>query len=216
MRGQELLRIKVPSYVERDRRDFTPEAACPCPQIYFDPILGGRVRTLPSVTLAYNTRLDEFRQDADGVAAQVTDMTTGATRTLRAQYLVGCDGPSGLVRDALGIGTDGIGAIAHSVNLFFRSLELSQSHDKGWARFYRVIDETGCWAELIPIDGKELWRLTVFDEPLSKADPDFLLRKLAGGPFAYEMLSVSPWERRDYVANSYRQDRVFIAGDVGA
>ena len=77
-----------------------------------------------------------------------------------------------------------------------------------------MIDETGCWAELIPIDGKELWRLTVFDEPLSKADPDFLLRKLAGGPFAYEMLNVSPWERRDYVARSYGQGRIFIAGDA--
>jgi 2-polyprenyl-6-methoxyphenol hydroxylase-like FAD-dependent oxidoreductase len=213
MRGQELLRFKVPSYAARDPRDFTPEAACPCPQIYFDPILGNHVRTLPSVMLAYNIRLDDFRQDADGVAAQVTDMATGSTRTLRAQYLVGCDGPSGIIRDALGIGIEGAGAIAHSVNLFFRSPELSQSHDKGWARVYRVIDETGCWSELIPIDGKELWRLTVFDEPLSKADPDVLLRKLAGGPFPYEMLSVSPWERRDYVAKSYGRDRVFIAGD---
>ncbi len=214
MRGKELLRFKVPAYAERDKRDFTPETACPCPQIYFDPILGNHARTLPSVTLAYNTRLDNFRQDADGVAAQVTDMATGAARTLRAQYLVGCDGPSGLVRDALGIGIEGAGAIAHSVNLFFRSADLSTSHDKGWARFYRVIDETGCWAELIPIDGKELWRLTVFDEPLSKADPDFLLRKMTGGPFAYEMLSVSPWERRDYVAKSYAQGRIFIAGDA--
>jgi hypothetical protein len=140
-------------------------------------------------------------------------MATGTARTLRAQYLVGCDGASGLVRNALGIGVEGVGTLAHSVNLFFRSPELSQSHDKGWARFYRVIDETGCWAELIPIDGKDLWRLTVFDEPLSKADPDFLLRKLVGGAFSYEMLSVSPWERRDYVAKSYGRDRVFIAGD---
>jgi 2-polyprenyl-6-methoxyphenol hydroxylase-like FAD-dependent oxidoreductase len=213
MRGKELLRFKVPSYAQRDRSDFTPEAACPCPQIYFDPILGNHARTLPSVTLAYNNRLDEFRQDATGVAVQLTDMATGASRTLRTQYLVGCDGPSGIVREALGIGVEGVGAIAHSVNLFFRSPELAQSHDKGWARFYRVIDETGCWAELIPIDGKELWRLTVFDEPLSKADPDALLRKLVGGPFPYEMLSVSPWERRDYVAKSYGRDRVFIAGD---
>jgi hypothetical protein len=141
-------------------------------------------------------------------------MATGAARTLRAQYLVGCDGPSGLVRDALGIGIEGIGAIAHSVNLFFRSSDLATSHDKGWARFYRVIDETGCWGELIPIDGKELWRLTVFDEPLSKADPDFLLRKMTGGPFPYEMISVSPWERRDYVARSYCQGRILIAGDA--
>jgi 2-polyprenyl-6-methoxyphenol hydroxylase-like FAD-dependent oxidoreductase len=215
MRGQELVRFKVPSYAQRDKRDFTPEAACPCPQIYFDPILGNHARTLPSVTLRYHTLLDSFRQDGDGVTAEITDMASGAAQTLRAKYLVGCDGPSGVVRQALGIGIDGIGAIAHSVNLYFRSPELSTSHDKGWARFYRVIDETGCWGELIPIDGKELWRLTVFDEPLSKADPDVLLRKMTGGPFPYEMISVSPWERRDYVAKSYGQGRVLIAGDAG-
>jgi hypothetical protein len=167
------------------------------------------------VRFAYNARLDGFLQADDGLDAHVTDISTGEQRKLSAQYLVGCDGPSGRVRELLGIGIVGLGAIAHSLNLFFRSTELATSHDKGWARFYRVIDETGCWAELIPIDGKELWRLTVFDEPLSKADPDFLLQKLAGGPFAYEMLNVSPWERRDYVARSYGYGRIFIAGDAG-
>jgi 2-polyprenyl-6-methoxyphenol hydroxylase-like FAD-dependent oxidoreductase len=214
MRGKELLRFKVPSYAERDKRDFTPETACPCPQIYFDPILAGRARAYPNVTFGYNTRLDGFTQDDAGVTVSVTDLGTGAARTLRAQYLVGCDGPAGVVREALGIGIEGLGAIAHSVNLYFRSLALEKIHDKGWARFYRVIDESGCWAELIPIDGKELWRLTVFDAPLSKADPAFLLRKLVGGNFAYEMLNVSPWERRDYVARSYGYGRIFIAGDA--
>jgi hypothetical protein len=32
--------------------------------------------------------------------------------------------------------------------------------------------------------------------------------------FAYEMLSASPWDRRDYVAASYRRGRAFIAGDA--
>jgi 2-polyprenyl-6-methoxyphenol hydroxylase-like FAD-dependent oxidoreductase len=214
MRGQELLRFKVPSYAQRSKDDFTPETACPCPQIYFDPILSKHARTFPNVTLAYNTRLDGFIQSGGGVIAEVTDMPTGAHRKLHAQYLVGCDGPSGIARELLGIGIEGLGAIAHSVNLFFRSTELADCHDKGWARFYRVIDETGCWAELIPIDGQELWRLTVFDEPLSKADPDFLLRKLAGGKFAYQMLDVSPWERRDHVAKGYGYGRIFIAGDA--
>ena len=193
---------------------ITPETACPCPQIYFDPILGNHARTLPSVTLAYNTRLDSFSQDDDGVTAQVTDMTTGAAQTLRAQYLVGCDGPSGIVREALGIGIEGSAPSPTASTCSSAPPSLATSHDKGWARFYRVIDETGCWAELIPIDGKELWRLTVFDEPLSKADPDFLLRKMTGGAFPYEMLIVSPWERRDYVARSYGQGRIFIAGDA--
>jgi 2-polyprenyl-6-methoxyphenol hydroxylase-like FAD-dependent oxidoreductase len=214
MRGKELLRFKVPSFAQWDKRDFTPETACPCPQIYFDPILSTHARTFPSVQIAYNTRLDKFTQDRDGVVVNVTDMASGDARTLRADYLVGCDGPAGMVREALGIGLEGLGAIAHSVNLFFRSAALAGFHDKGWARFYRPIDETGCWSELIPIDGKELWRLTVFDKPLSAADPDFLLRKLAGGAFEHEMLNISPWERRDYVARSYGHGRIFIAGDA--
>ena len=44
---------------------------------------------------------------------------------MRARYLVGCDGPAGVVREALGIGLGGLGAIANSVNIFFRSAELA-------------------------------------------------------------------------------------------
>jgi 2-polyprenyl-6-methoxyphenol hydroxylase-like FAD-dependent oxidoreductase len=214
LRGRELLRVKVPSFAQRDRQDFTPEAPCPCPQTYFDPILMGRVKTFASVHARYNTRLDGFTQDDGGISAQLTDMAAGAAHTVAAKYLVGCDGSVGIVREQLGIGLVGSGAIANSVNLFFRSAALAVFHDKGWARFYRVIDETGCWAELIPIDGKELWRLTVFDEPASADEPGALLQKMAGGAFDYEMLSVVPWQRREHVANRYGHGRVFIAGDA--
>jgi 2-polyprenyl-6-methoxyphenol hydroxylase-like FAD-dependent oxidoreductase len=214
LRGRELLRVKQSSFAERDRRDYTPEAPCPCPQIYFDPILMARMRTFATVRPSYNTSLDSFTQDDEGVEARLTDHTTGRTRMVRARYLVGCDGPASAIREQLGIGLEGRGTIAKSLNLYFRSAALAAFHDKGWARFYRVIDETGCWGELIPMDGKELWRLTVFDAPLSNAEPDFLLRKMAGGAFAYEMLSVSPWDRRDYIATRYRDGRVFIAGDA--
>jgi 2-polyprenyl-6-methoxyphenol hydroxylase-like FAD-dependent oxidoreductase len=214
LRGRELLRVKVPSYGQRDQRDFTPEAPCPCPQIYFDPLLLKRVKTFPNVTVRYNKAVYSFRQDDDGVAVRLTDLETGATENIRARYLVGCDGPAGAVREALAIELGGLGVVAISVNIFFRSAELASFHDKGWARFYRLIDDGGCWSELIPIDGKELWRLTVFDEPASTAAPDTLLRKMAGDAFPYEILSVSRWERRDFVAKSYGQGRVVIAGDA--
>jgi 2-polyprenyl-6-methoxyphenol hydroxylase-like FAD-dependent oxidoreductase len=214
LRGRELMRVEVPSYGQRDQRDFTPEAPCPCPQIYFDPILLARVKTFPNVTVRRNTALESFRQDDAGVAVQVADLSTGTTERLRARYLVGCDGPTGTVREALKIELHGLGVVAISVNIFFRSAALASLHDKGWARFYRLIDAHGCWSELIPIDGKELWRLTVFDEPASTADPDSLLRKMAGTAFPYEILSVSRWERRDFVARSYGHGRVMIAGDA--
>ena len=140
--------------------------------------------------------------------------TGGETRTLRARFLVGCDGAAGHVRRALAIPLEGLGVVAHSVNIFFRSASLSTGHDKGWARIYRLIDADGCWSELIPIDGKELWRLVVFDDPRSAADPAFYLTRMFGGTFDYEILDVSAWERRDYVATKYHDGRVFIAGDA--
>jgi len=214
LRGRELLRVRQASFTERDRGDYTPEAPCPCPQIYFDPILMARMKTFATVRPHYNTSLDSFTQDDDGVEALLTDQMTDRTRTVRARYLVGCDGPAGTIREQLGIRLEGRGTIAKSLNLYFRSTELPALHDKGWARFYRVIDDTGCWGELIPMDGKELWRLTVFDAPLSAAEPDFLIRKMAGGTFPYAMLSISPWDRRDYVATSYGHGRAFISGDA--
>jgi 2-polyprenyl-6-methoxyphenol hydroxylase-like FAD-dependent oxidoreductase len=212
LRGQELMRVKVSA--QRDHHDFTPEAPCPCPQIYFDPILLRRVRTFPNVTVRYNAALESFSQDEAGVTARITDLASGGSEVIRARYLVGCDGPAGMVREALGIGLEGLGVVAMSVNIYFRSGELASFHDKGWARFYRIVDESGCWSELIPIDGKELWRLTVFDDPASSVDPEELLRKMAGGDFPHETLNVSRWERRDFVAQSYGRGRALIAGDA--
>jgi 2-polyprenyl-6-methoxyphenol hydroxylase-like FAD-dependent oxidoreductase len=214
LRGREIVRVKIPAYAQRGKLDFTPEGARHCPQIYFDPILTRRVRSMPAVALRYDTRLDAFSQDDDGVTARLTDVATGAARTVRARYLVGCDGPAGIVRETLGIELGGLGVVANSVNIFFRSPQLATLHDKGWARFYRPVDESGCWAELIPIDGKELWRLTVFDDRAAAADPDARLRRVAGGDFPYEILSVTAWERRDHVAQRYGDGRVFIAGDA--
>ena len=212
LKGTELTRIKIPSYAQ-SRPDWTPEGMCQCPQIFFDPILAGRVAKLPEVTTLYDTCVDGFAADADGVTANVTHIETGARDRIRAKYLVGCDGANSSVRDALGIPLEGEGGIANSVNIFFRSPELEKLHAKGWARIYRPIDEEGCWSELIPIDGKELWRLTVFDDPRYEKDPRAALKRMAGFDVPCDIISTLLWERRDAVAATYGADRVWLAGD---
>ena len=212
LRGRELARLKVPSYQKRGKLDFTPEGACHCPQIYFDPILARHAASVPAIDLRYGTRLDGFTQDDDGVTAMLTDVASGESRQRRTRYLVGCDGAMGSVRPALKIELDGKGALANSNSIFFRSKALADFHDKGWARIYRLIDDTGCWAELIPIDGVELWRLTLFHD-LDASDPQALLTHMAGGAFDGEIISVMRWERRDFVATHYGAGRVFLAGD---
>lgn len=215
MVGKELARLRIPSYAEREgKMDYSPEGPATCPQIFFDPILAETAKSVPGVTVHYETRLDSFEQDEAGVRARVIDTASGDERVIEADYLVGCDGAGGVVRRQLGIPLDGPGQIATSVNVFFRSPEFAKMHDKGWARFFRFFDEDGCWSEAIAIDGKELWRLSVFHDETPDLTGHSYMRKLAGCDFAYEIIDVSPWARRDFLARSYRDGRVLIAGDA--
>lgn len=213
LKGREYARVQMPAY-DASPPPWTPEGMCHCPQIYFDPILAARVAEHPTVTRRNNTAVEDFEQDGSGVTVLLRDQHTGQSRKIRADYLIGCDGPGGIVRAKLDIGLEGRGAIANSINIFFRSPDLATLHDKGWGRIYRFIGENGCWSELIPIDGDVLWRLTVFDDPAYVTDPAAALRQMMGQDFPYEILSALPWERRDFIAESYRHGRVFIAGDA--
>ena len=212
MIGHELARLKVPPYIDQTS-PYTPELGCGCAQIYYDPILLEYARSLPSIRLLYLTTLDSFIQEPDAVRARVMEEGTGRTETITARYLVGCDGAGGTVGRALDISYEGQGVVSESLNIYFRSRDLGCLHDKGWARFYRFTDAAGSWGELIGIDGKELFRLSVL-----KADPALdehaYMRRLAGTDFGYEILSVMAWQRRECVADRYRDHRVFIAGDA--
>lgn len=215
MVGEELARRRIGSFAEVEGKiPYSPEGQASCPQIYFDPILAEKARSIPKITIHYGTRLDSFDQDETQVRARLVDSETREEHSIAADYLIGCDGAGGVVRRQLGIPLDGLGTIATSVNVFFRSPELVTLHDKGWAHIYRFFDEDGCWSELIAVDGKELYRLSVFNDPDPDLTGESYLRKLAGCDFSFEILDVSPWERRDHVARSYRRDRVLLAGDA--
>jgi 2-polyprenyl-6-methoxyphenol hydroxylase-like FAD-dependent oxidoreductase len=215
MIGYELFRRKYPSYAERGELGYTPEGARQCPQIFFDPILLEHARSLPQITLRHRTRLDSPAEAGDRISARVIDLVSGQSETISASYLVGCDGFEGHVRRALEIGITGSGVLSFSISIFFRSRELASLHDKGWAKFYRMVDEGGHWSDLVAIDGHELWRLTLLDlDPNTEMDSFDSLRRAAGTSFSYELISVLPWRRRESIADHYRNGRVFIAGDA--
>jgi 2-polyprenyl-6-methoxyphenol hydroxylase-like FAD-dependent oxidoreductase len=212
MTGYELARLRVPSVAARGEIPYSPEHALGCAQLFFDPILLARARQLRGVAVRHHSKLESFTQDADRVTARLAG---GETVTCR--YLVGCDGAGSLVAEGIGAKPEGLGLVSNSINIFFRSAALPTLHDKGWARFYRYTDAGGSWGELIAVDGRELWRLTVFNDDLAKdadsIDADAYMRRLAGRDFDYEIISVLPWERREHVVDRYRQGRVFLAGD---
>ena len=67
-----------------------------------EAVLRERLAGLPSAEVRLGCRLDSLVQDADGVTARATT-PTGA-RAFRTRYLVGCDGASSPVREAIGGG----------------------------------------------------------------------------------------------------------------
>jgi 2-polyprenyl-6-methoxyphenol hydroxylase-like FAD-dependent oxidoreductase len=218
MVGHEIFRQKYASYAERGDLGYTPEGPRQCPQIFFDPILLRHARSLSSVTLRHRSEIESFEADREGVHARVTSLDSGGSETIKAAYLVGCDGFDGLVRKTLNSEYEGSGLLSYSLSIFFRSKSLGELHDKGWARFYRLVDGSGHWSDLVAIDGRELWRLTLFqldpDTDADSFDVAGALTRAAGKPFSYEVLSVLPWKRRELVAKSYGAERIFIAGDA--
>jgi len=209
--GREIARWQTPSYRQQRISAPSPEVPTHCPQLYFDPILKDRVANERNVTSLYMTDLINFVEDENGVLA--TLVRDGQRFSVRARLLVACDGAAGTVRESLGVKLEGRGEIAQSVNIFFEYSDLMSHHDKGWARIYRMVDEGGCWSELIPIDGERLWRLTVFDETGALREGQDYLQRAFGAEIPARIIDVSIWKRRDFVARSYGSRRTFLVGD---
>jgi 2-polyprenyl-6-methoxyphenol hydroxylase-like FAD-dependent oxidoreductase len=186
-----------------------------CPQFKFDPILAAAVGKLDRTTLLYGHQFVSLDQDDEGVTAEV--VTAGGTRkTLRASFLVACDGAGSTVRSALGLRFDGK-LLSYSVSAMIRATGLSKTR-MGLANRYMFIDETGTWANLTAVDGRELWRFTLIGSE-NKLDPGVHdirrdIDRALGDRVPFEVLRVMPWRRSQCVVERYRAGRVLFGGDA--
>jgi 2-polyprenyl-6-methoxyphenol hydroxylase-like FAD-dependent oxidoreductase len=219
MSGYELGRIRRPPRSQGASEVFSPTRLQICSQLWFDPILRSHAQSLPSVTLRYRTRLERFEQSADGVSAQLHDLESDSYETVHAQYLVGCDGATSDVREALEIGLEGQGILGYPVHLFFSAPDLLDRCGREPGVFFLAIDRDGLWANIRiidPING--LWRLMLLDsdgkQTPHSVDRAALLRRAIGRPLDVEWKGLSIWTRRSVVAERYSQGRVFLAGDA--
>ena len=216
LQGWELGRIRTPSLRTEADTPFSPERERPCPQTWFDPILQRHARTFASVELRYETRLESFVQDAGGVTAEVVNAATGERETIRADYMVGCDGYSSTVREMLGIALRGEKHLDLSMSVYVRIPELRRFHDKGDAYRYVFVGPEGVWSVLTTMDGGDLWRVQLVganDIDVRKHDLDAVMRRSFGPDVPYTIEDVSYWVRKMTVADRFLDGRVFIAGD---
>lgn len=224
--GIELTRIPIPCRRDRYTETQGPDAWWPTPepphrinQIFLEPILLEHTAALPGVTLFNRTQVTGFVQDADGVQATLLDLDSGSTRTLRARYLVGCDGGSSMVRKQIGAKLEGTAVIQRVQSTYIRAPELASMIPGKPAWSYYAMNPRRC-GTMFAIDGRETWLIHNHlnaDEPeFDSVDRDASIREILGvGPrFQYDVISKEDWVGRRLVANRFRDRRVFLAGDA--
>jgi 2-polyprenyl-6-methoxyphenol hydroxylase-like FAD-dependent oxidoreductase len=215
--GYELTRFDRPSNRDQQAqsREISPEGQIWCPKFWLDPALRARAADFPGVEVRLGWRLAGFRDAGDAVIAEAVEVASGRPQTLRASYLVGCDGGGSTVRRQLGIQLRGSFAEGHNLGVFFRAPTLLEANPHGPASQYFVVNAERR-ATVATVNGRDLWRLTLRVEAAEADTLDVAatIRRVLGADLPVQVLDVRPWAGHRVVAERYRAGRVFLAGDA--
>ena len=177
-------------------------------QYTLEPLLRTVAESTPGVEVHFGNELVEFEQDDEGVVVRLRGLD-GATRHLRSQYLVGCDGGASTVRRLLGVEIRGE-SLLEMRQALFRCDDLFDRIAIGKGRHYHIADNQHSFL-IVQDDTRHFSLHAVVDS--DDAMPE-LFERIAGVPVDYETLYVGRWTQRLMVADRYQQGRVLMAGDA--
>jgi 4-hydroxyisophthalate hydroxylase len=189
------------------------------PQYATEAVLRRRAAQISAIETLYGWTADAIRQDDDVVSVDIVDRD-GHKRSLRADYIVGCDGSRSMVREQAGITQTRSDHDRLMVLLVFRSTGLHKLLERFPGKsFYNVLhpDLDGYWKFFGRVDLGSTW---FFHAPVpastTRDNFDFrgFLHEAAGAEFDVEFEHIGFWDLRFALADSYRKGRVFIAGDA--
>ncbi len=190
------------------------------PQYATEAVLRQRASEVSAVKTMYGWTADEVSQDDRGVHVVVAKREGGDRLTLSAEYVVGCDGSRSTVRENGGITETNSDHDKLMVLLVFRSRGLHRLLERFPGKsFYNVLhpDLKGYWRFFGRVDLGTTW---FFHAPVpsdtTKDNFDFrkYLHSTVGAEFDVEFDHIGFWDLRIAVADHYRNDRIFIAGDA--
>lgn len=180
-------------------------------QYTLEPLLKSVAEELATVTVKYGCRYVSHSQDQAGVTATVEG--SDGVQTLRAKYLIGCDGGGSQVRKNLEIALEGEGNLLQlRQSLFFcpdlfEMMPIGQGPGRG--RHYHVADASSTM--MIMQDSTKHW--TLHSAAGHENEMERIFDEVVGVPVRKEMLFCNSWRQNMLLAERYRRGRVFLAGD---
>ena len=191
--GREITRFNQCFGLHLAHSELVSEGGQQAPQPLIEVVMRERATSLPTVDLITGATVIAINQDADGVDVSLRD-ATGAVRTVRGQYAIGCDGARSLVRDAIGAILIGSDDSRPNFNMVFRSDSLAKRIPHGNAIHYWVLnpDQPGLVG---PLDLNGQWWCIAMgvDHERDAINPVALVRNLLGdddGEIPVEVIAV--------------------------
>ena len=215
--GRPLTRFENAFYCAPGRNPLYSEHAQWIPQYSVEEVLRAHAQTLPGVELRFQSELVSLAQDDARVRATIRDLQTGKDVVVETDFLVGADGARSLVRTEIGAKLDGIYGLSRSYNIVFRAPGLAQAHAHGPAIMYWQINPD-VPSVIGPMDRGDKWffmpmRLAE-GQKISDEEAPAVICKATGIDTPMEVLSSDEWVASRLIANTYRDRRVFLAGDA--
>jgi 2-polyprenyl-6-methoxyphenol hydroxylase-like FAD-dependent oxidoreductase len=220
--GHELARVRRPSR-RQNLNDFpSPEPMHRGQQMLIEPVLKRHAERWPCVDVRFGWRVEAVSQNFQSVSLRAVNVVSGEKAEFIGDYAVGCDGPKSLVREALGIRYEGIGAEDREFmggRMLAAYLDTPAFYDlvpgRSW-QYWAINRERSGIA--VAIDGRGKF---VFHSQLprgARGTLEYAKESLAlatGREFPYEFLGIQEWTAGFMlVAERYRAGRVFLAGDA--
>ncbi|WP_052487674.1 FAD-dependent oxidoreductase [Gordoniibacillus kamchatkensis] len=200
--------------------DVSPTSGNLCTQDAVEPILLEAARRQGG-DLRFHTELKFFVQDDSGVTAILENRATGEQQTIRAEYMIAADGAKSQIRRALGIPMTGRGSRGHYIHIYFQA-DLSEIV-RGKEFSICNITHPEARGMLVAVNNSDRWCFRVSCDPAAGQTPEdyppercrVLVAKALGIPgLDIRILSVLPWEVAEWVAERFRDGRIFVAGDA--
>jgi len=206
--------------------DLSPTWRLFITQIGLEPVLRERAQSLGAAH-HYATEMTRFEQDGSGITATIRPRDGGGERTVRAQYMIGCDGAHSFVRRELGVGMHGRGGFADCVTIYFkadmramigdRALSVVYVNHPELLAFFRfsITGDAGFLAVFSTFDSQGNREVDVGNNLSPERCTDLVRKALGVGPdYPVEVDDVQPWTATAATADSFRQGRIFLAGDA--
>jgi 2-polyprenyl-6-methoxyphenol hydroxylase-like FAD-dependent oxidoreductase len=212
--GHEITRFREAFGLWTTPREIAAEAGQQAPQPVVEEVLREAADALPSVTLLVGWRVTAVEDGASEVRAALQD-PDGTTHHVAADYLLGCDGSSGVTRASIGARYEGSSGTLPNLSITFRSTALDERPLCALGVHYWVIGaEHGGLMGRLDLDGTWWAIVQGIDARNGGVDAAVLVRSLVGADIDVEVLATDPWSARMLLIDRYRGRRVFLVGDA--